>query len=938
MTQPTRIYKHSSAGTDWAALALGAGLGLTLALQLTTVRLSDFNTLYLGSIDMKKVRGRFRMLPMQKRFSSLIAIVIAIVSMGLTPAYAADERVIDVVQVTWNGATAPIGDAKTVAGVIDTEVNADWIRYTTMVGATTDRSISFKTGKVLEAPIILNSKMPCLGYASNEFMNAIVPEAYKRLGIANYKERYLLIVSPKAGCVWSGRAQMGSADSRNGILVLHDSTSSFVISHELGHTFGLGHSNFLRCENGAKDGAWGENCKAVEYGGTIDVMGNVDTTSPLNTYHQWRIGLIEDSQVKQVWKDEVITLSPSNFANGTKAIFVRDGKSAYWIEYRLKLDGAVYKPGLVIYRLDPPPASAIVSPNPEDAGSEYPTVLGSDVWMLNLDSYKYTTSSLMGGSMTGLSATTYTGNVSMSAVASETGAVVTIKKKNDLATPAAPVLVPMDQWRSPNMVILKENPADADTAITAFEAQIDGIVQSLKASDVDGWQPTYLNPFVAPKTVYQRDLPEGSYTFSMRSIDVLGNKSNWTAPMKVLIDRGHPVVTNDFVFTGLSGGEVSLQWKGATDPGSGICQVNIVDEDGWVLQSSSVKNAPEFKVATSTIVAGTAQVFDCLGNGMTGDISIGNTLASADKSSKTGKWSSAAATYGAGAMKCVGKCTASVAVAGKNNVLVGTGAATLTLGNKTIATVADSKVAKLRIGATIDVGATKKVVRITGTNFVLIGLSSITTTLGTLSEIDRFPTITDQSLSDEKQAKLAKLGFRGDDFSQEWTVLPMGGGTTLNDPSLDLCNGSFASERDRTERRQVVALKEGSTFTFLSTEVVRYSSAAAASAAQKELVKVLAQCQAEKGYKDTTGTLVPYDFKTLTNIPAGVVSDSNRVFVHTVIGAGPTSRTLLGFYQFNGDTFTGLYVMNSDGFTDAQVAKWLKVAVTMANRLQGKNA
>jgi hypothetical protein len=164
----------------------------------------------------------------------------------------------------------------------------------------------------------------------------------------------------------------------------------------------------------------------------------------------------------------------------------------------------------------------------------------------------------------------------------------------------------------------------------------------------------------------------------------------------------------------------------------------------------------------------------------------------------------------------------------------------------------------------------------------------------------------------------------------------MGGGTTLNDPSLDLCNGSFASERDRTERRQVVALKEGSTFSFLSTEVVRYSSAATATAAQKELVKVLAQCQADKGYKDATGTLVPYDFKTLTNIPAGVVSDGNRVFVHTVIGTGSTERTLLGFYQFNGDTFTGLYVMNSDGFSEAQVAKWLRVAVTMAQRLQGK--
>ena len=46
MTKPTRIYKHSSAGTDWAALLFGAGLGLTLALQLTTVRKNDFTSVY----------------------------------------------------------------------------------------------------------------------------------------------------------------------------------------------------------------------------------------------------------------------------------------------------------------------------------------------------------------------------------------------------------------------------------------------------------------------------------------------------------------------------------------------------------------------------------------------------------------------------------------------------------------------------------------------------------------------------------------------------------------------------------------------------------------------------------------------------------------------------------------------------------------------------
>jgi hypothetical protein len=875
---------------------------------------------------------------MRKSLSVLVALVFGFLSLGLAPAYAVDERVIDVVEVTWTGAPAPAGDAKKVGSVIDTEVNADWKLFTTMFGDTKDRTVSFKTGKVLEAPISLVTKMSCTGFPASEFMRSIRPEAYSRLGIRDYSERYLVVVAPKAGCVWSGRALVGAANSKSGTLILHDSASSFVITHELGHNFGLGHSNFLRCDSGANDGPWGETCKGVEYGGTIDVMGNVDTRSPLSTYHQWRMGLLEDSQIKQVWQSEVVNLAPSDFANGIKAIYIRDGKAAYWIEYRRKTDGVGYKPGLAIYRLDPPPISAIVSPNPEDSGSEFSQALGSDLWMLNLDNYVYRDSRQVGGSMTGLTATTFSGDVSFSAVATETGAVVTIKKKADTTPPPVPAVLPVEQWRSPNMIIVSPGGEDADTAIAGFEGQIDGKVETLKASDVDGWMPTYLSPFVAPKTMYLRDLPEGSYNFAMRAIDVVGNKSEWSAVQKVIIDRAHPVVTNEFVVSSVAAGEVSLQWKGAIDVGSGICQANVVDEDGLVLASSSAKNAPVLKVAAGAKLVGTAQVFDCIGNGLTGDISIANSLVSADKSSKTGRWSSVASTYGAGAIRCIGKCTASLTTSGKNDVLVGTGAATIAVGNKTVATIADSKVAKLRIGASVDVGATKRVVRVSGSNFVLIGLSSVTTSLGALKKVDRAPAITDPSLVDSKQVALAKLGFRADDFSQEWTVLPMANGTTLLDPSLDLCNGTYASEKDRVERRQVTATKVGTTFSFLSTEVVKYSSVAAATAAQKELVKVLAQCQADKGYKDPTGTLVPYEFKKLPSIPAGVVSEGNRVFVHTVIDSGVRARTLLGFYQFNGDTFTGLYVLNAAGFSDAQVAKWLKVAATMGQRLQGKSS
>jgi hypothetical protein len=165
----------------------------------------------------------------------------------------------------------------------------------------------------------------------------------------------------------------------------------------------------------------------------------------------------------------------------------------------------------------------------------------------------------------------------------------------------------------------------------------------------------------------------------------------------------------------------------------------------------------------------------------------------------------------------------------------------------------------------------------------------------------------------------------------------MGGGTTTDDPTLDLCNGKFASESDRLERRQVVVSKPRSPYAFLSSEVVRYSSVAAAQAAQKELVKVLAQCQADKGYTDATGALMPYTFAEIKNIPAGVVAEGSRVFVRATIDSGANARQLLGFYQFNGAIFTGLYVLTTSevAYTDAQVATWLQVAATMASRLKG---
>ena len=68
------------------------------------------------------------------------------------------------------------------------------------------------------------------------------------------------------------------------------------------------------------------------------------------------------------------------------------------------------------------------------------------------------------------------------------------------------------------------------------------------------------------------------------------------------------------------------------DPGSGLCQTNFVDEDGLITQSSTLKSAPVFKVQNGTTITTTAQAFDCIGNGVVGDLTLSNTFVSAGKS------------------------------------------------------------------------------------------------------------------------------------------------------------------------------------------------------------------------------------------------------------------------------------------------------------------
>ena len=88
---------------------------------------------------------------------------------------------------------------------------------------------------------------------------------------------------------------------------------------------------------------------------------------------------------------------------------------------------------------------------------------------------------------------------------------------------------------------------------------------------------------------------------------------------------------------------------------------------------------------------------------------------------------------------------------------------------------------------------------------------------------------------------LANLIVSNADVAPTLTVSGLPGGNTLGVPTLDLCNGAYPSEAQRTARLQVAAVdRQGDTA--MSTEAVLYSSGAGTAAAFSQLKTAAAAC------------------------------------------------------------------------------------------------
>lgn len=147
---------------------------------------------------------------------------------------------------------------------------------------------------------------------------------------------FIAYVFPFEGnCPWGGFATIsGNKIWLNG-LGSGNSLSFHTFAHELGHCFGLLHANLIRCKSKTIDIY--DKCTVKEYFDRYSFMG-------VNNHHasgafKRELGYIGDSQVEEINKSGIYTLTPIETSGGTKTLKIpkRDTNQYYYLEYRQPL-------------------------------------------------------------------------------------------------------------------------------------------------------------------------------------------------------------------------------------------------------------------------------------------------------------------------------------------------------------------------------------------------------------------------------------------------------------------------------------------------------------------------------------------------------------------------------------------------------------------------
>jgi hypothetical protein len=151
----------------------------------------------------------------------------------------------------------------------------------------------------------------------------------------------LVFVHPEQNCPWSGVTQAAT-------VYLNGAATTYLVAHELGHSFGLSHANLTDCKR--------HGCGALEYGDPYDTMGV--GTGDFNAKAKYDLGWL--TNVTRPAKNGTYVLAPiERAARLSQAFVVTTANDQYWIEYRsiaaLNNEGQETAGAGVIIRVSPSP-------------------------------------------------------------------------------------------------------------------------------------------------------------------------------------------------------------------------------------------------------------------------------------------------------------------------------------------------------------------------------------------------------------------------------------------------------------------------------------------------------------------------------------------------------------------------------------------------------
>ena len=846
-------------------------------------------------------------------------------------------KIIDIVEVSFGNNSSNSASIELVASNL-TDRN---LPYWNSVLRKSKENNELKLGIRDFSSLSLRPPNNCDGNTSIRYIEAAKSLLQPRYPDIDFNNRYLVVLIPRINCVWEAVSSVNQSGKWSGGMILNGTDKEFVISHELGHALGLGHSNLLACNLGKRDGDWLNDCRGIEYGGAVDVMGNVEVRTSLSTYHLWRMGLLENQDVKEVWNSQEVLLSSVGEKQGFRSIFLRDKDASYWIEYRRESFNGLNKPGLVIYRIDSPPPGAIVSPNPDYIdGVQLTDGVSTDMWLINLDDYQYL-SGRASGSMTlpsGKSFVTKSGVAKIEFESADLERVkVKITRSPDSVSPPTPEIENPNSWFSPDAAILKSGITfeDKDSIITFYEIEAAGGIRKVE-SYLSNSQPSPKYPLTPPRTVLGKDLPEGEYDLRVRAVDAWGNRSAWSNNVKVSIDRGYPEFQKEAFVSGVLGLNARVNFL-VSDKGSGICLSRIYNGTGFSIARSTIPT-PDSLAMPLNKLKGTFESFDCKGNGLRADIEATVSKVSVSKMRKLGKWQISTDSLGNQVGVCKGKCSASFTVRGAYTLFAGNSTGDVLINNKKVSKFFSGDSEKERVVYSANLGSKSATARISGNDLKIFDAYMLKAVFGQTSQIRRSAPYLDPTLGESSQSELRDLGFSFNDFEESWIIQPLAKGTTLESPTLDLCYENYDSDKKRMSRRQLQVFQNGSPYLFLSTEVVKYESAGAAELARKELIQRLDDCIKLGGFKTTSGDLETYEFLSLDSEGSKYKEVDNGLLMHVKIGAGSNARWLLAYYQFKSSYFSGLYVVkpSQSPFSSSELSEWEAVRKVISARLLQK--